>query len=335
MKDMQAINQVLDMEYWETLQHSIAEVTGMAIVTVDNRGIPVTTHSCCSEFCKMVRNDEMLGQYCQKSDARGGWEGFRTMQPYIYNCHFSIIDIAIPIVVKENYLGAVIAGQIKLDDGNASSELEQVYKHIDQMKIEKKKIELADYYEKLPIFSVEQCDKIMKMLYNTCQYIIKVTMLEDHLEHRKQKALKIKDSSVNDNHISSISEDSVSDKVTSVIKQKNVISNKTIENVIEYIYSNKGEFISLTAMAEYCHISSAYLSRLFTKEVGESYSSFVSGVKIVWAKELLEETDMTIIEISDKLGFNDPSHFIKFFKNSEGVTPAFYRTHFRNVNIVK
>lgn len=36
----------------------------------------------------------------------------RTNRPYIYKCYFSIIDVAIPIIIDEQYLGAIMAGQV-------------------------------------------------------------------------------------------------------------------------------------------------------------------------------------------------------------------------------
>lgn len=80
-------------------------------------------------------------------------------------------------------------------------------------------------------------------------------------------------------------------------------------------------------MAAYCNVSSSYLSRLFTKEVGESYSSFTARLKIEWAKALLESSDAPISEISDELGYSEAGYFIKSFKKYVGVTPAVYRTY--------
>ncbi len=40
-------------------------------------------------------------------------------------------------------------------------------------------------------------------------------------------------------------------------------------------------------MAEVCHVSPSYFSRLFAKETGKSFSGFVSNLKIDWAKKLI------------------------------------------------
>ncbi|QGT43169.1 Arabinose operon regulatory protein [Clostridium botulinum] len=101
----------------------------------------------------------------------------------------------------------------------------------------------------------------------------------------------------------------------------------TLKPAIEYIYNHKSENITAKKLAEVCHISPSYFSRLFAKETGKSFSSFISNLKVDWAKSLLEETDMPINEISDELGFNETGYFIKIFKKYESVTPFVYRKY--------
>ena len=52
--DMQSI---LDMEKWQSIQDRLAIVTGTAIITVDYKGVPITEHSQCSEFCNRIRSE--------------------------------------------------------------------------------------------------------------------------------------------------------------------------------------------------------------------------------------------------------------------------------------
>ena len=80
-------------------------------------------------------------------------------------------------------------------------------------------------------------------------------------------------------------------------------------------------------MADYCHVSTGYMSRLFSKEVGESYSVFLTKLKIDWAKALLETTDDSVNEISEKIGYSDAGYFIRVFKKIVGVTPLVYKKY--------
>ncbi|MGL5642669.1 MAG: helix-turn-helix domain-containing protein, partial [Paraclostridium sp.] len=103
---------------------------------------------------------------------------------------------------------------------------------------------------------------------------------------------------------------------------------KTLRPAIDYIYNNKSENISMEKMANLCHVSTSYFSRLFSKELGENFSTYIPKLKIKWAKTLLKETDMHINEISDELGFSESGYFIKIFKKHEGVTPFLYKKHY-------
>ncbi len=104
------IEQVLDLNKWEAVQESIAIATHLAIILVDYRGRPVTKHSQVQPFCQLVRNHPELSVYCEKCDSRGGLEAVRTGQPFIYRCHFDIVDMAIPIMRDNRYVGAIMAG---------------------------------------------------------------------------------------------------------------------------------------------------------------------------------------------------------------------------------
>ena len=126
MESMFHLEKILDISKWQALQDSLAQVTGMAIITVDYKGIPITAHSMCTPFCEKVRSNTHLLKRCQRCDSRGGLEAVQINRPYIYKCHYNIIDIAIPITVSDKYVGALMAGQIRTGDEELPEELEQI-----------------------------------------------------------------------------------------------------------------------------------------------------------------------------------------------------------------
>ncbi len=73
--------------------------------------------------------------------------------------------------------------------------------------------------------------------------------------------------------------------------------------------------------------SATYLGKIFHKLTGVSFSQYVLNAKINQAKFLLRTTDITVFEISDKLGYYDSSHFIKQFKRETGISPVEYRRY--------
>jgi AraC-like DNA-binding protein len=80
-------------------------------------------------------------------------------------------------------------------------------------------------------------------------------------------------------------------------------------------------------------VSSQYLSALFHRETGQSFSSFLIEQRIIKAKELLEGTDLPIIEISSEVGYTSEKHFYVMFKKNVGISPAKYRQIKRYENV--
>jgi len=60
--------------------------------------------------------------------------------------------------------------------------------------------------------------------------------------------------------------------------------------------------------------------------VGINFSDYVTEKKLIKASELLKDnTDLSIIDIANKLGYNTPSYFSSKFKDRFGVTPGIYK----------
>lgn len=101
--------------------------------------------------------------------------------------------------------------------------------------------------------------------------------------------------------------------------------NTEIANACRYIEENIHRKITLDEVASHLHLNSSYFSRLFKKEVGENFVKYVVNIKMQRAKELLEQTNCTILEISEQLGYENQSYFNKTFKSIEGISPFEYR----------
>ncbi|HDK7176673.1 TPA: PocR ligand-binding domain-containing protein [Clostridium botulinum] len=340
IKENLNLHKVIDLKKWVKLQDSLSLVTKAAIIIVDYKGNPVTKHSGCNKFCNAVRSNPNLVKYCQKCDSRGGLEAVRLNKPYIYLCHYNIVDIAIPIIIDGKYIGAIMAGQIKLSDNKDSDFLEQIVITPKNSMARHALEEFKEYYDEIPVLSLKEVKEIANMLFSLCNYLVEEALNKNLISEMYQKAIT-SGSQINSNtltgytmrNIEHAKKEMSNALLNSYVKENlssdslDISVSNTLKPSIEYIYNHKSENITAKKMAEVCHISPSYFSRLFAKETGKSFSSFVSNLKIDWAKNLLEETDMHVNEISDELGFNETGYFIKIFKKYEGVTPFVYRKY--------
>lgn len=340
IKEYLHINKILDLDKWKRLQDSLATVTKLAILTVDYKGNPVTSHSSCQSFCQSVRQDPELLPYCQKCDSRGGLEAVRLNEPYVYSCHFNIIDIAIPITIDGKYIGAVMAGQVKLSNPENARDLEQIVTPQSPGLHERKLAELSEQYDQLPVMTYEEVVKISNMLSLLCNYIVEealnknllVEMFEKASVSGTQEPLSLSTilPGYSIRNIESIKREmtnAIADAYLSSSPKEADIASPALQPALDFMHSHKNEQLTLKKAAELCHLSPSYFSRLFAKETGENFSSYAARLKINWAKQLLEITDMPIAQISDELGFNEPGYFIKTFKKYEEITPALYRKY--------
>ncbi|GHV85239.1 hypothetical protein AGMMS50230_08470 [Spirochaetia bacterium] len=99
---------------------------------------------------------------------------------------------------------------------------------------------------------------------------------------------------------------------------------------IEYIREHYMEDLPLGTVASSVYVSEYYLSHLFRKEMNQTFSDYVSKVRIDKAREFLRnDPTAQIQEAADKTGFKDPNYFAKIFKKSTGISPREYQAFFK------
>lgn len=109
----------------------------------------------------------------------------------------------------------------------------------------------------------------------------------------------------------------------------NGIYSKQLIKAIDYIICNIHNRIKLIDVAKYLNISHEYLSRLFRKETGCTFSNYVNRMKIEEAATLLLYTEYSDYEISAMLSFVTQGYFIQVFKKFMGCSPKQYKKHYR------
>ena len=100
---------------------------------------------------------------------------------------------------------------------------------------------------------------------------------------------------------------------------------KPIRMAKDYIYQNYNSNLCLGTISKDLGFNSSYFSSLFKKETGENFMDFVIKVRMGYAKQFLEQTDLDIIDIAEKVGYSDLKYFSKIFKRNIHLTPLEYR----------
>lgn len=102
-----------------------------------------------------------------------------------------------------------------------------------------------------------------------------------------------------------------------------IIHPSRVVRIMEESYCDP-EF-SIYALADMFHISVAYMSYLFKKELNQNFSDYLWTLRLAKAKELLADTELPIEEVSIRVGYSSLSGFRRKFKQDVGMTPTQYR----------
>jgi two-component system response regulator YesN len=142
--------------------------------------------------------------------------------------------------------------------------------------------------------------------------------------HEAELALAQKNVNVNVRHYEDILLNPQLDGFS--IKEELVKGNKTlIEHAEAFILEKYHEDISLEQTAEHVNLSSYYFSKTFKNEHGKTFIDYLTDIRIQKAKELMEETNLSLKEICYEVGYKDPNYFSRVFKKVTGITPTDYR----------
>ncbi len=96
-------------------------------------------------------------------------------------------------------------------------------------------------------------------------------------------------------------------------------------NTQKLIGEHYGSGITLDEIANTLHVTEEYLSSLFKKETGVTFSETIKRYRITKAKELLTTSNLKISEIANLVGYSDGKYMSRVFKEEVGMSPLQYR----------
>ncbi len=100
--------------------------------------------------------------------------------------------------------------------------------------------------------------------------------------------------------------------------------------IFKFIEDNYGKNCSLSDLSKHTGYEYTYLSRYFKQMVGISFNDYVNEYRISKVCYLLQNGDMTVLEISNECGFNSLRTLNRNFKEQIGIPPAEYRRRQKN-----
>ena len=118
----------------------------------------------------------------------------------------------------------------------------------------------------------------------------------------------------------------ISDKMHSENSNEATMSPEEIVTLVkDYVKKHYSEEIDLNSIARTLGFSSSYLTKVFNKVENTTPSKVIRSYRMGIAKQLLNDDSLTIQQIASHVGYSDPFHFSKSFKQTVGISPTQYK----------
>lgn len=109
------------------------------------------------------------------------------------------------------------------------------------------------------------------------------------------------------------------------INKLEVGDSDALRTVVSFCAQNFSENLSLSLLEEKLHLNKYYISHLFSEKLGIRFNDYVNSLRIAEAGRYLLNTDLSITEISEIVGFNTLRTFNRAFMKQIGIAPSEYR----------
>jgi AraC-like DNA-binding protein/ligand-binding sensor protein len=254
--------------------------------------LPIVYQRHMSDFCRIIKANKTgigcSGHDAQKMTRLAGEKG----EPFVNLCHAGIAEVIIPVFgVNKSHIATIFIGPGVTDDVEVAG-FQGIMKRVKELGVDEPKL---------------------KTVFNNLQRI-------DYKEFLSFGCL-------------------IDMAVKGIFKEKGVeafeqevmlAGNPAIKRAIDIIDKQEGAFYGLneTELAEKVFLNPAYFSRLFKKIMKRNFTEYITEKKMISAANLLETTDLSIMDIALACGYSRQSYFTRVFRNTTGVTPSQYRnTH--------
>jgi two-component system response regulator YesN len=168
-----------------------------------------------------------------------------------------------------------------------------------------------------------QMQKVVLALMNLIQELVvhnKETSFERHMTLMDVYRLKTLD------EVELWLKEVVRSVISTIADNRSHLTHMQIHRAVDYIDTNyANDRMSLQDLCSHVLMSTSYFSLVFKQHTGETFIEYLTGVRVMKAKELLHNTTLKFYEIAEKVGYRDPNYFSILFKKHAGITPKEYR----------
>ena len=104
-----------------------------------------------------------------------------------------------------------------------------------------------------------------------------------------------------------------------------------MRNICYFLNEHFNEDVSLDSLSKMFYLHPCTISRAFTKYYAKNFTTYLNSIRISHSIQLLEKTNMSITEISEKSGYRSINTFLRRFNIAMGISPLQYRHNYQKM----
>lgn len=293
---------VLSPDFLKDLLNRFSEATDVKTLITDNLGRPLIWSDCnnlFSKFCSRMRANPETKIECEKCDAFGGISASHRRLPFIYRCHMDLVEVSVPIFINNQYLGAIMIGQVRVEENEHNSLIKNISPAVDLNSDH----ELKSLYEttknELPLIPLVKLRAHAKMLHSIANYITEISANSILQDANNQLTMRILQEENEKNELGKNLKEMELRNIQMHLKPQylfNVLN--TINNLVLLENPQRASEV-ISSLSQLMRYNLRYANQLST--IGEEFESIQDFLKI---KNICLEDSITINTSVDETCFN-------------------------------
>jgi two-component system LytT family sensor kinase len=167
------IEDLVNVSVLQRIQDTFSKAMGVAAVTVDRIGNPITRNSNFQPICQLIRSTQAGLARCKKCDAQGGLRAYFSDKPEAYICMGGLMDVAAPITIEDKYIGCILCGQVVLTEDRDEFVKDIVQRNV---ALDLPRELIAKAARQIPAIPRDRLNAAVEMLMLTANHIIEIGM---------------------------------------------------------------------------------------------------------------------------------------------------------------
>lgn len=266
---------------------SIHQMLGLVIdfISAEDANLRLTDGTNFSPYCDALRKNKAGHDACMQCDIANAHLAEIEKKPRYYRCHAGLYEIVVPLFDSIGTYLGCLTSGQFLLQGHLAASKDELKTLAKLYGINFSA--LTRYYAKSPVLTETQLEGITGYLQ----------IIGRHLTGLRENLIYL-------------------EKINPPEK---------IEEIRKFIEKNYQKRLTVQHVAQKFYISSSSLSHQFKKEMNVSFNQYLNSFRITKAKELLEDSELSISEIATLTGFGSISQFDRVFLSETGISPKNYR----------